>query len=146
MRGAHRTEAARALVPLYTPRGTRAVEIPVRLRDMRILLLFCLMLQFSTRLNSSDEKAYRSVLISGKNMNLRGITAGYGKGIESERRALEPPGRDCDLDVWHEREDSALGGQWQDLEGAARRGRRDAGFSRDPIVRVKDGVRNVSRH
>jgi photosystem II stability/assembly factor-like uncharacterized protein len=58
------------------------VQIPARLRAMRILLLFCLMLQFSTRLNSSDEKAYWSVLISGENMDLRGITADYASVSE----------------------------------------------------------------
>jgi photosystem II stability/assembly factor-like uncharacterized protein len=52
---------------------------------MRILLLFCLMLQFSTRVNLSDEKAYWSVLLSGENTNLRGITADYPSVSETSR-------------------------------------------------------------
>jgi photosystem II stability/assembly factor-like uncharacterized protein len=44
---------------------------------MRIFWLFCLMLPFSTRVNSSEESACWSVLISGESMNLRGITADY---------------------------------------------------------------------
>jgi photosystem II stability/assembly factor-like uncharacterized protein len=52
------------------------------MRAMRILLMVCLVLQFSPRINSSDEKDYWRVLISGQDMNLRGITADYASVAE----------------------------------------------------------------
>jgi photosystem II stability/assembly factor-like uncharacterized protein len=61
-------------------------QIAARLRAMRILLLFCLMLQFSPRVNSGDEKGYGSVLISEENMNLRGISADYPSVSETGPR------------------------------------------------------------
>ena len=54
------------------------------MRRMRILLVFCLMFPFSPRLNS-DDMDHARVLISGTDMNLRGLTANYAQERDANR-------------------------------------------------------------